>query len=130
MLLQVLNRIAAGRHKEETLNTKVTYLYRDADNYKVWNQHVVRGTLTDAQIAEILETRSDREYFKPNDVGLPEKRFDDYDPDVDHPWFELFDNSFESTEWPATLEITADEFYKRFMQIKENGGHWSNDYSM
>ena len=33
-----------------SMNTKIHYLYRDADNYKVHNSCVIKGVLTPAQI--------------------------------------------------------------------------------
>ena len=71
------------------MNTKINYLYRDADNYKVHNECVVQGTISAEQIAVILECLDEGEYFIPHLVGLPEKRFDTFDPQVDHPYFEF-----------------------------------------
>ncbi|MBP3585213.1 MAG: hypothetical protein J6J59_05960 [Peptococcaceae bacterium] len=73
----------------EQLNTKIEYLYRDASNYKIYNECVVKGILTAEQREEIVDCLSEGEYFIPSQVGLPEKRFDDWTED-DHPWFELY----------------------------------------
>lgn len=37
------------------MNTRICYLYRDSDNYKVHNMCVIHGELTDSQIDQILE---------------------------------------------------------------------------
>ena len=37
-----------------TINTRISYLYRDADNYKMQNSCVIMGVITEAQIAEII----------------------------------------------------------------------------
>lgn len=33
------------------INTQINYLYRDAENYKVWNSCVVLGLISEAQVA-------------------------------------------------------------------------------
>ena len=37
------------------MNTRICYLYRDSDNYKVHNMCVIHGELTDSPIDQILE---------------------------------------------------------------------------
>ena len=37
------------------MNTRICYLYRDSDNYKVHNMCVIHGELTDSQSDQILE---------------------------------------------------------------------------
>lgn len=64
-------------------NTLIQYLYRDADNYKVQNECVIKGVLSEEDIQTILDSLEDDEVFIPRLVGLPEKRFDTYDPQVD-----------------------------------------------
>ena len=65
------------------MNTKISYLYRDADNYKRYNECIVAGTLSANQICTILDCCDMGEYFIPGQVGLPERRFDPYDPQAD-----------------------------------------------
>ena len=103
------------------MNTKINYLYRDADNYKVHNECVVQGTISAERIAVVLECLDEGEYFIPHLVGLPEKRFDTFDPQVDHPYFELSEDSFEETMEPATVEVKADELVSAFLNCK---GKW------
>lgn len=62
------------------MNTKISYLYRDASNYKVPNECIVRGLLTDEQTKAILDCL-DMDNFIPSQVGLPERRFDRFDPE-------------------------------------------------
>lgn len=69
------------------MNTKLNYLYRDADNYKMPNSCVVIGEISEAQIAEVISCLDCGEYFIPQQVGLPEKRFDRFDEEVDQCWF-------------------------------------------
>lgn len=101
------------------MNTKISYLYRDASNYKVPNECIVRGLLTDAQTAAILDCRSDGAYFIPSQVGLPEKRFDRFDPEEDTCWFELYESSFEPTDAEATVDLSVDELVSRFLARKD-----------
>ena len=70
------------------MNTKIYYLYRDASNYKVLNHCVVKGLLTEEQKDIILSSLYEEEYFIPHKVGMPEKRFDKWDDELDHIWFE------------------------------------------
>lgn len=89
------------------MNTKISYLYRDADNYKMHNKCVIAGTLTTEQARTIKDSCEMGEYFIPRQVGLPERRFDRYDPAVDHCWFELDEDCFSETIEPPTLEGKA-----------------------
>ena len=41
------------------------------------------------------------EYFIPRQVGMPERKFDEYDTEADHCWFELSKEGFEYTEQPV-----------------------------
>lgn len=102
-------------------NTLIQYLYRDADNYKVQNECVIKGVLSEEDIQTILDSLEDDEVFIPRLVGLPEKRFDTYDPQVDHPFFELGKTSFIITDQHPTVEITAAELVSAFRKAK---GHW------
>lgn len=96
------------------VNTKIQYLYRDAANYKVTNTVIIPGRMTEEQIKRILATLDEGEYFQPHKVGLPEKRFDKEDPELDHPWFELTKEDFSETTEAATLQITPRELVRRF----------------
>lgn len=100
------------------MNTKISYLYRDASNYKVPNECIVRGLLTDEQTKAILDCL-DRDNFIPSQVGLPERRFDRFDPQEDHCWFELQENGFEPTDSEATVDLSVDELVFRFLARKD-----------
>ena len=103
------------------MNTRIYYLYRDADNYKMVNSCVISGQITPEQIASIINTLDDGEYFIPHMVGLPEQKFDTYDPQSDHPYFELGPGGFESTKARATVELTVAELVAAFAAQK---GKW------
>lgn len=100
------------------MNTKISYLYRDASNYKVPNECIVRGLLTDEQTKAILDSL-DRDNFIPSQVGLPERRFDRFDPEEDTCWFELYESGFEPTDAEATVDLSVDELVSRFLARKD-----------
>lgn len=102
------------------MNTRISYLYRDASNYKVPNECIVRGLLTDEQTKAILDCL-DRDNFIPSQVGLPEKRFDRFDPEEDTCWFELYESGFEPTDAEATVDLSVEELVSRFLSKKN---HW------
>lgn len=104
------------------MNTRISYLYRDTDNYKVYNECVVKGDITGEQKKTILSCLEDEENFIPHKVGLPERRFDKYDPEVDHPWFELQEGGFEPTDCEPTIEMDTDTLVEQFKRWK---GKWT-----
>lgn len=101
------------------MNTKILYLYRDAANYKVHNECVVKGTLTNAQKQSILDSLDAGEYFIPSLVGMPERKFDEYDDEMDHVWFELSEDGFEETDEVPTINISAEELAEAFCACKD-----------
>ena len=105
----------------EERNTRITYLYRDADNYKTLNEVVVQGTFTDDEIDEIMGICDQGEYFIPRQVGLPEERFEKLDPQSDHCWFEIAREDFEETSDPWTEPVTAREILAAFRRIRDTG---------
>ena len=104
-----------------SLNSLISYLYRDSDNYKVHNVCIINGLLTSEQQQRILDCLHEGEWFIPNAVGLPEKRFDTWDDQSDHPWFELDEYSFETTHGNPTVDVTPAGLVKAFEACK---GKW------
>lgn len=102
------------------MNTRISYLYRDASNYKVPNECIVRGLLTDEQTKAILDCL-DGDDFIPSQVGLPERRFDRFDPEEDTCWFELYESGFAPTDAEATVDLSVEELVSRFLSKKN---HW------
>lgn len=102
------------------MNTKISYLYRDADNYKVHNECIIEGKLTEQQIEKIMGCCDEGEYFIPHQVGLPERKFDEYDTEADHCWFELDRAGFEQTDRPADISLTAQQLVNNFSACKNN----------
>lgn len=103
-----------------SMNTKIHYLYRDANNYKVQNSCVIKGVLTPDQINVILGCCDAGEYFIPNQVGLPERKFENFEPQADHCWFELTRDDFEYTDQPANVSLTAQQLTDHFIASKDS----------
>lgn len=103
-------------------NTKISYLYRDASNYKKWNEAVLEGVITDDQIDSIIGCLECGEYFIPKQVGLPETRFEKVTSD-DHCWFELNRDSFALTDEEADIDMDVGELVRAFI---EAFGKWDD----
>lgn len=119
--LQTLKRKRAATNEKEgeNMNTRINYRYRDGSNYKVHNTCVVEGTFTEDQKAAIEECLACGEYFIPSNVGLPEVRFEDWDEEDDHPWFELDVADIEDTDDEVTVSTTAKAVYEAFLAHKD-----------
>lgn len=101
------------------MNTRISYMYRDADNYKMYHEEVLRGEITPQQLMTIVCCLNEKEYFIPHQVGLPEIRFEQV-TERDHPWFELCpEQDFSSTNAEPTIEMTVDELVERFLAAKD-----------
>ena len=106
------------------MNTKISYQYRDGCNYKMANECIVQGAITPEQQKQIQSCLDDDEYFIPRQVGLPERRFEKFDPEVDHIWFELSEDGFELTEDEPTCDQTAEALVECFLRSKDNWINW------
>ena len=53
------------------MNTKISYLYRDADNYKMHNKCVIAGTLTTEQARTIKDSCEMGEYLSLIHISEP-----------------------------------------------------------
>ena len=97
-------------------------MYRDASNYKKFNEVVLEGRLTEDQIKDCLENASDGVEFIPYQVGLEDlqPQMDSYPSADDHVWHTF--ESVEPTEEPLTegLNLTAEELRKNFQARKGN----------
>lgn len=81
---------------------------------------MIKGVLTPEQINVILSCCDAGEYFIPNQVGLPERKFEKIDPQVDHCWFELTRDDFEYTDQPANVPVTAQQLTDHFIAAKDS----------
>ena len=104
------------------MNTKLSYLYRDASNYKQWHEIVFAGQPdVDAIKASLWEGN----FFIPEAIGLPalQERFAaqgfKFPTEDDHCWHEIVD--IEPTEDPLTSDISAAELTERFTRCAAFG---------
>mgnify|MGYP003366824379 CR=1 FL=1 len=105
-------------------NTRISYLYRDAANYKKHNEVIIPGTFTEEQIHTIIDCLQGGEHFIPSEVNLPEIRFGDR-TEADHPWFELSKDGFEETEAKANCYISPEDLVKLFLERKKA---WQDEF--
>lgn len=102
-------------------NTKVTYLYRDSDNYKVLNRAVIRGRMAKTQVEEIMGCLFDGELFIPELVGLDAERFEEFDPERDTPFFEISRDGFEETSEKPTVNLSVEKLVEKFREAAAKG---------
>lgn len=102
-------------------NTRLAYLYRDADNYKVRHEVVFAGQMSEDEKMRIIASLEAGEYFFPGPLGLNDERFGS-ETEADHPFFEFC--YFEETPDKPTTDISIAEIVKRF----ENNAHLWKDY--
>lgn len=102
-------------------NTRLAYLYRDADNYKVRHEVVFAGQMSEDEKMRIIASLEDGEYFFPGPLGLNDERFGS-ETEADHPFFEFC--YFEETPDKPTTNISIAEIVKRF----EDNAHLWKDY--
>lgn len=101
------------------MNTRISYLYRDADNYKVHNSCVVKGEITKEQKEIILYCLDDGCFFIPEVVGLPAERFGTH-TESDHAWMELYEDDFQLVEADTTVDLTIEQVTEAF-----RNAHWN-----
>ena len=101
------------------MNTRILYLYRDADNYKILNSCVVKGEVTKAQKETILSSLDDGCYCIPEVVGLPAERFGTH-TESDHAWMELYEDGFQLVASDATVDLTIEQVAEAF-----RNAHWN-----
>lgn len=92
------------------LNTKIHYIYRDAANYKISCDEVVRGCVDKEKLDSILEEYP-MDVFYPANIGFKAPTFvtegyKSYPDDPDS--HEIVD--FEFTSEPPTVEMTIEQF--------------------
>ncbi len=71
------------------------YVYRDAGNFKAWGALLLKGALTEAQVAEMRSRFEGGEFFIAEQLGLPPLyhelwEYSDGPGDSDHVWHEFF----------------------------------------
>lgn len=100
------------------MNTKFSYMYRDASNYKQHQDVVFEGELSATDRTKLYDHCDENLYFIPSQVGLEDlqERMTGFPGGDDHVWHEL--DGIESTVEPATETQTASQFVKAFLKAK------------
>lgn len=96
-------------------NTKLLYLYTDADNYKQWNEAVLEGEITEEQKGIIMDSLDADNMFVPSLINLPENRFERLTT-ADHIWFEM--KEIILTDEEADTGLTVEEVVEGFQKQK------------
>lgn len=91
------------------MNTKITFLYRDASNYKQFNEFVAEGEFTEDDVEKIIACLDSGEYFIPENVGIECERFTDWTED-DHPFCELSASDFMLTDETPTMVLDGNSW--------------------
>lgn len=103
---------------ESEKNTIFRYLYRDASDYKQYNECIVKGAISEEEKKLIIGCLNDGEYFIPSQVGLPEQRFDKITMD-DHCWFELHESGIQVTGDRPTVDVNIKDLVQAFCDKKD-----------
>ena len=96
-------------------NTRLVYMYRDADNYKQIADVVMPGAITLDQAVAVMDGLDDDGGFVPSAVGLHDLQVQmvtDWDDQVDHPYHEI--EGISLTDVKPDVELTASEFVVNF----------------
>ena len=108
-------RLASARKSRQASKTqKITYLYRDAGNYKSWGEFCVLGQLS---LDDLRPHLFDCEFFVPEKIGIP-SLVPEAQNDDDHLLHEF--DRIEPTE-PALCPFTADELIERLRTANASG---------
>ena len=103
-------------------NTRIWYLNRDSSNYKTYHSPVLAGEMTEEQWKRICVCLFEDESFIPDQVGLDDTRNWIYDPEVDHPWWELAGYELVS-QAPTIKHPTVKELVAWFETVN---GQWDS----
>lgn len=95
------------------LNTKITYQYRDADNYKKWASVVIHGAI---QLSAISKFLFEKEFFIPSEIGLEDLQKLPF-KSCDHVWHELL--SVSKVNEKPTHNIEADHLLQLLRQASK-----------
>ena len=107
------------------MNTRISYMYRDANNYKVSTHVILEGELSKSQIKKMLDLTKGGDFI-PSQVDLDDLQdglqcYDSKDWGEDHCWHEIEEDSFSLTNDAPTTQMTAKELYNNWIETK---GEW------
>lgn len=106
------------------MNTRLSYLYRDASNYKQAAGVTLSGSASEADRA-LIDSRLDQgEWFIPSQVGLRDLQRDFQSGgnlyEDDHVWHELdVERDIEDTHNAPTVAMTWSELVARFASVTD-----------
>lgn len=100
------------------MNTQIEYIYANGSKDSTVATAIVAGELTAEDEKAIYAALDCGRFFIPSHVGLPECRPCAFDHRVIHPWFELEENAFTSTEDAPTVPLTISELVEDFKAIR------------
>lgn len=89
-------------------NIKLTYLYRDTGNYKLWNEIVFSNRFEiclDIISRTIITNLIEGEFFIPEMWELPRLSFESFDPELDHSYHEFHEIEIASTNTSPEKDI-------------------------
>lgn len=105
------------------MNTRIFYMYRDADNYKQNEEIILNGEISEEEIDTIFSKLDEGLYFIPSQVGLNDlqERMCSDIGDSDHVWHELIRGDINHTEDNPTPNhpfSDVHELVERFRQLE------------
>lgn len=111
----------SGSNARPLANTALSYLYRDASNYKQHADVIFSGALTLDEAHQLLNAMDEEDSFVPSAVGLNDLQdmmCSDWDPEEDHPLHEI--DGLALTDKQATETQTAQAFLNAFLNADWN----------
>jgi hypothetical protein len=103
------------------MNTRFSYLYRDASNYKEYSEVIIQGSLEFEQLLPFLK---DKTFFIPSEIGLDDLQGKELSSD-DHIWHEI--ENIQPTPNTPTVNIKSTQLLERLEIAYEDG--W-NEYAV
>lgn len=94
-------------------NIKLSYLYRDAGNYKNFGEVIFANpsNVSLEKVTELLKQKLiDGQWFYARDYGLPNLHFDKWNEELDHGFHEF--EGMEYTDDPPSVSISLYRFIK------------------
>lgn len=137
-LLQGYEAQAQSKPDLETINTRLSYMYRDADNYKTGASVIFSGGSRNCdhlkQLILAFDRSGDNPCMIPGQIGLLDLQdsFEGcesyWDPESDHPWHEVTAiEPVSASMWPPTDSRTILEFSAQVRAVALGSG-WNEDY--
>lgn len=111
------------------MNTKISYIYEDGENFQITNTCVIDGEFSGKQINTIMKSLNKGQYFIPSQIGMPEIKFSD-STGPKNSWFKLSPDSFLKTNESPDINITPEELVARFCLRRHKWEEASNQFML